>query len=258
MLARDPGLHLVDLTHEIPFADVAHGSYVWGQSAPWFPRGTVHLGVVDPGVGGPRRALAAEIDGRLYVAPDNGLLSDVLAQGTFGWAVSIQSSTASPPAPPESKLSRTFHGRDLFGPVAAFLAGGGARAELGPSLEQDQLVVFPATRPRRIAPPDVPVPLPEGFRPAAEAWESSIAFVDGFGNAISRLPIPEDVAAGFAWVAERPIAFRATYGDVSPGESLALRGSQGTLEIACNQGSAARTLGIAVGDMIKWLALERR
>jgi len=249
---------LVDLTHAIPFGNVAAGSYAWAQAAPWFPEGTVHLGVVDPGVGGQRRAVALAVAGQRYVAPDNGLVSHVLRERELEWAFAIE---AAPFA--TETASATFHGRDVFGPVAGYLAAGGAETALGPRLERADLRLIeadaPQQLPREAAEVDsLPAELHRCTTLADHVWATPIAYVDGFGNAITELPLPAETRAGVACVKRRWVRFARTYSEVEPGELLALRGSLGTLEIAQNLGSAAHTLGLLPGDMVKWLAVERR
>jgi S-adenosyl-L-methionine hydrolase (adenosine-forming) len=231
VLAREPGLTLVDLTHAIEPGDVDAGSFALAQAAPHFPAGTVHLAVVDPGVGGERRPLACRIGTHLYIAPDNGLLSGVLELAPLHEVRVISDPRFAP-----REASPVFHGRDLFGPAAAHLAAGGSLDALGPALDPLKLV-------RRSLPP------PER---AGDAWIARVVHVDRFGNAITNLALPAATSAGVARVGAQRIAFARTYSDVAPGALLALRGSSGRLEIARNGASAAAELRIARGDVIEW------
>jgi len=231
LLSTNPDLRLVDITHGIDAGDVASGAWVLAQSAVHFPLPVVHLVVIDPGVGGSRRALACRIGGRHFVAPDNGTLHWVLGD----------------PAAPDRELSvhaierpdwlerasPVFHGRDLFAPAAAHLAGGGALADLGPAIAPECLVRLPFDAPTH-----------EG-----DTWAGSVVHVDVFGNAVTDLSL-DGVHAGEAEVRGRRIALARTYSDVEAGQPVALRGSSGTLEIACRGSSAAAVLGIVRGDVI--------
>jgi S-adenosylmethionine hydrolase len=233
LLARRPGVTLVDLTHDIPPGDVAAGAFVLGQAAPWFPPGTVHLAVVDPGVGSERRAVACALGAQLYVAPDNGLLTRVLESVDAVRAHEISRAALRLPAP-----SDVFHGRDLFAPAAAYLASGAPLAGVGPALEVASLVRTAWPRPSL----------------APGAGEGQVVYVDRFGNLVTNLPVAPEAAGGIARLAGQEIPVRRTYSDVEPGSLVALRGSSGLLEIACNRGSAAEVLGARTGDVVSWPA----
>ncbi len=231
LLSRCPAARLIDLSHEIEPGEIASGAWVLAQAAPHFPEGSVHLAVVDPGVGSERRALACEIDGRLYVAPDNGLLSGVLGKGRALRAHALtRSGTWSEP------VSAVFHGRDVFAPVAAHLAGGGVLEDVGEPLDPDSLVRSASPGPRR----------------EHGALVGRVIHVDRFGNLITDLCLPEEDAGGFcveiAGEADLPVA--RCYSDVAEGELLALVGSEGYLEVACNRDSAARRMRARVGHVV--------
>ena len=140
LLAREPDLRIVDISHEIPPGDIDAAAYVLLQAAPHFAADTVHLVVVDPGVGGERRGLAARLGPHFFVAPDNGVLSRVLELSAASAVHEISSDEVVAGA-----ASPVFHGRDVFAPAAAFLAGGGAIASLGSPLPSDSLVRIPLT-----------------------------------------------------------------------------------------------------------------
>ena len=222
MLAREPGLRFVDVTHQIEPGDVAGAAWVLAQSAPHFPTDCVFLVVVDPGVGGQRRALACLAGGRRYVAPDNGVLH---------WVVD-EAATAHEIRTPET-ASPVFHGRDVFGPAAADLAAGAELAGLGPSVLVADLARLP------FAPPNK----------QGSLWSCSVVHIDRFGNAITDLVL-EEGTEGVVEVTGHRVRLRRTYSDVGPGEPVALRGSSNTLELSCNGSSAAESLGIARGDVI--------
>jgi S-adenosylmethionine hydrolase len=227
ILARQPELRLVDLSHEIPAGDIRAAAYVLLQAAPHFPDGTVHLVVVDPGVGTDRAALACRAGSQLYVGPDNGVLSWVL-EGATDLVIHAISEPDFAPA----EASSVFHGRDIFGPAAAHLAAGGALGELGEPRESGSLVR-----------------LPVGARRRGDVWTGAVIHIDRFGNLISDIPASEPLR-GSAEIAGRSIPAGRTYGDVPGGELLAVCGSSGRLEVACNGASAAALLGAARGDVI--------
>ena len=231
LLARCEGVRVHDLTHEIAPQDVIEGALFLAAAVPAFPPGTVHLAVVDPGVGTARRAIAASVSGQHVVCPDNGLLTLLTRRAPIDEIRSIAS-----PSLRREPVSPTFHGRDLFAPAAAFLACGGALEELGPPVD---------------APVELPLPRPrtEGGRLTGE-----VLHIDRFGNAISNLASSDvEAAAGRAVHVEaggRQLPLARTYGDVPEGEALALIGSADLLEVAIRGGSAATALGLGRGSEV--------
>ena len=225
-----PDADVVDVTHLIPPQDVASGRFRLLTVTPYFPPGTVHLAVVDPGVGTRRRAVAVRSSsGSLLVGPDNGLLLGALEADPAVAAVELSEPRFwRMPAP-----SATFHGRDVFAPVAAHLARGVALELLGPAVALDSLVS---------------VELPP-WRPVPGGAEGAVQAVDRFGNLISNVPgtVLSAVGAWTASIAGRTVTGRGTYGDVPPGEALALVGSHGFVEIAVRQGSARNALEASIG-----------
>jgi len=234
ILGLNPQAVLVDLTHEVPPQDILAGAFILAEAAPYFPEGTIHLAVVDPGVGTERRGLAARARGQFWVGPDNGLFS--LAFGGAPEAIIV---SLIEPAFFRPEVSATFHGRDIFAPVAAHLSLGVDPARLGPTI-RDPVALAMAE----------PV-----FTPAEARGE--IIYVDRFGNLVSNLP-GERLAA---WLAGRDFRLQVgsldisqlshTYGEVPAGHCLALIGSHGFLEIAGNRESAARKLGAGKGLSLK-------
>jgi S-adenosyl-L-methionine hydrolase (adenosine-forming) len=211
VLAAHPEARLVDLTHQVPPQDVRAGAFQLVQAARWFPRGTVHLAVVDPGVGTARRAIAIEGEQAFFVGPDNGLLT--AAAGRIKRAVVL---------PIPKGASHTFHGRDVFAPVAGRLSSGAPLASLG----------APAGR------------LAKSKWPAPKRGRGEIVHVDHFGNLITNFTsLDGELVAGTF----RARKLRRAYGDVAPGEPLALIGSHGFVEIAVRDGSAANLLGLQRG-----------
>lgn len=232
-----PDARLVDVTHLVPPHDVASGRFRLLSVAPYFPPGTIHLAVVDPGVGTARRAVAIRSASGLYfVGPDNGLLLGALETDRPAAVVELSEPRFwRTPTP-----SATFHGRDVFAPVAAHLAKGVDLGALGPTFTPETLVRLPL--------PTLKM-LPGGVEGAVQA-------VDRFGNLISN--VPGTVLRGHvAWTASigwRTVTGRRTYGDVPPGEAVALIGSHGFIEIALRQGDVRSALGAGVGVAvtIRW------
>ena len=228
ILGINPAATVVDLTHEVPPQDVRSGAYVLATSYRYFPRGTIHTVVVDPGVGGERAAIALRAAGQLFVAPDNGVLSYVLAEG-YEAAIRLSEPRYWLPHP-----SHTFHGRDIFAPVAAHLSLGVPLEALGEPLE----------RPVQFA---IPRPLLRGDG----VWVAHIIHVDRFGNLVTDLrPEPEAHISAAEVEGRRIGAIVDTYAAVPPGTPAVLVGSAGYLEIAVRNGNARRELGASVGDEV--------
>lgn len=222
LLSHARGAALVDITHQVPPGDVRAGQYILSRVWHRFPPETVHLVVVDPGVGTPRRALAAEAAGHYFVAPDNGLLSVLPPEARF---VSL----AVPPG-----AAPTFHARDLFAPAAAQLANGTALTHLG------QVITDPYRSP-------LPAPRLDGV-----ALLGEVLYVDRFGTLVSNIP-GDSVGPGVrVMVAGTDVGtLRRTFGDVERGKVVAYVGSGGSVEIAVREGSAARMLGVGVGAEVR-------
>jgi S-adenosylmethionine hydrolase len=225
LLSRCSGVQLVDLSHEIAPGAIDAGAYVLAQAAPRFPEGAVHLAVVDPGVGSSRRGVVVVTEQHRYVAPDNGLLTLVL-EGTREVRVHAIENARLWAAEP----SAVFHGRDVFAPVAAHLASGGGLDDVGPEVEVESLV-------RR--------PWPE-----TDAGAGSVVHVDRFGNLVTSLRLVASAQMAQVAIAGQRVPFRRTYSDVPEGGLVALRGSMGLLEVACNRGSAAELLGVGIGEAV--------
>jgi S-adenosyl-L-methionine hydrolase (adenosine-forming) len=230
ILSLNAAVQLVDLSHEVGPQDIRAGAFLLAAAAGCFPPGTIHLAVVDPGVGSRRRALAARCRGHYWVGPDNGLF-----QLIFHRAADLAVVALNNPAYFRSPVSATFHGRDIFAPVAAHLSLGVDLDRLGSRITDPVSLAFP-------------VPLI-----APEAIQGEIIYVDRFGNLVSNLRVAEirPRLAGPGWrLKAGPLTLRRqarTYADAAPGEFLALEGSHGYLEIACAQDNAARRLKVGVG-----------
>jgi S-adenosylmethionine hydrolase len=226
--ARQP-LQLVDVTHDVERHDITEGALALEAAVPFFPAGTVHLAVVDPGVGTTRRGVVVAAGGHLLVGPDNGLFTPFLDGD--GWrAFEVVEADYRLPI-----VSRTFHGRDLFAPAAAHLATGVDPARLGPAIDD----------PVRLAWPQV--------REVAGAVAGAVVHTDRFGNLITSIharsiaPLDDDVVIR---VGGRDVPLVGTYADLPVGRPGALVGSGGRLEIAVREGSAAAVLRARRGTAV--------
>lgn len=223
-----PRAQLVDVSHAVPPQDVAAGAAVLEEAWPAFPAGTVHLAVVDPGVGTDRRPLALAAGGHFFVGPDNGLFTPALAADPAARVHEITNRTLM-----RRPVSATFHGRDVFAPVAARLAVGLRLEEVGPAAESPVLL-------ERAAP-----------REEGGALLGRVSAVDPFGNLVcdlERARVEVFLAGRPAVVEAAGLVFpgiRATYGEAPPGELLALYNSAGRLELAVNRGDLRRNLGLS-------------
>ena len=232
VLARCPEARLVDLTHDIPPQDVAAGSLVLASAVDFFPPGTIHLAIIDPGVGTARLPAVVTAGAAALVGPDNGLL--VPAARRLGAAQAYRITDESLLRRP---VSATFHGRDIFAPVAGALAAGLAPETVGPRIAA---LVDPG--------------LPEAVR-SGGTIHGCVVYVDRFGNLVTNIEaaaIPEARRQGcFVRVAGRDVGpIRATYGSVPPGEPVAVVGSWARVEIAVAGGSAATRFGVGVGAVV--------
>lgn len=224
---------IVDITHQVPPQDVAAGAFAMYCACPFFPEGSVHVGVVDPGVGSDRRGIVVETEQFVYIGPDNGLFSPVYEREVVRRIVAIENTALMRP-----QVSSTFHGRDVFALVGAHLLKGVPCDEVGPEIED------PVTC-------DL-----WGVEERPDALVGRVVCVDHFGNAISmiaRSQIDEKYPNGDFKIVIGKIRFGRicqTYSEVKEGEALALYGSLDTLEIAVCEGSAGETLGVKRGDEI--------
>jgi hypothetical protein len=226
-----PGATVIDLTHGIARGDVRAGALILRNGLRYVPRG-VHLAVVDPGVGSDRRGVALRLgDGRLLVGPDNGLLS--LAAEAGGGVAEAVDIGASPFA--LEPVSATFHGRDIFAPVAAHLAGGAALADAGPPVDPGALVSVELSRAQVV----------DGVLVA------HVVYVDRFGNVQLDVEEPAFAPGGVFEVAGERARYLRTFADAGAGELFLYEDSSGRLAIAVNQGDAAARLGVAVGDELR-------
>lgn len=229
----NPALKIIDLTHDISPQNIPAAQFNLINAYPYFPPGTVHVAVVDPGVGGPRRAIAIELADGFLVGPDNGLFTEFIKRSGVRaieltnrryWRVSDASST--------------FHGRDIFAPVGAHLANGVPFDQIGEAIAPDQLTVFP-----------IPA-----CTQTSTGYVGTIQHIDRFGNVITN--IPGSYVRGKSWsvvVNRLTIPGCCIYSDVPASQPLALIGSHGWVEIAINGGDAHFQLRLNRSEPIKVL-----
>lgn len=225
ILSEHPTARIVELTHEVPPQDLVAGAFAWAQSAPWFPAGTVHVGVVDPGVGTSRHVVVVEHGGSLYLAPDNGLLSLLPEPG-------VTTARVVDRLPADWAIHPTFHGRDLFARVAARLAAG------------DAPEAFSSTS---VEPLWLSLPKPEQV---GDDLHGEVIHVDRFGNLVTNLPAASGAGRTID-IAGTQAHFVHTYGAVERGRLLSYAGSAGYLEIAVRDGSAAQLLSAGRGTRLR-------
>jgi hypothetical protein len=230
MLGIAPGVTLVDLCHEVPPQDVRAGAFLLMTSFAYFPPDTVHLAVVDPGVGTARKIVAVQAGSQYFVGPDNGLLR---------WAVEraggpAQVVTVENPAFRLATVSTTFHARDVMAPAAAHLANGVPLPELGPPLAHLEGEAFPQPERR------------------GRTLAGRVIYVDRYGNCITNLPVPAPGGPAPRGsgprleVVGQSLPLVPTYGQGALGQAIAVTDSAGFVEIALRNGSAAQQLGIRV------------
>jgi S-adenosylmethionine hydrolase len=231
-----PSVQLVDITNAVQSFDILDGAIAISQAYSYYPKDTVHLVVVDPGVGGPRRPIIAHVGQYLFVAPDNGVLSLVYEREE---RVSVRHITSDHYF--HQPVSQTFHGRDIFAPVAAYLSKGVDAAKFGEEITD--YVRFAAPRPKATA---------------ANAWKGIVLKTDKFGNLITNIT-PRDIPQIFDGSSN---AFRitvgkaevtrlvASYAEGGQGELFAILGSSGFLEISANKAAASRVAGADKGSEV--------
>jgi S-adenosylmethionine hydrolase len=223
-----PGCQVVDVSHDVAPQDIEGARLALARYWRRFPAGSVHVAVIDPGVGSARAALAIESGGRFLVGPDNGVLSPAL--------FALDARAVCLPVPPHA--APTFHGRDVFAPAAARLATGGSVDDLGEPMHSPQ---------RRRTPE--PHKRPDG------AVEGEVLTIDRFGNAVTNLYARAD---GWLEVASTMLPVVRTYAEVATGTRVGVIGSSGLLEVAVRDGSAAQELRLGRGATVVWHPTHRR
>ncbi len=236
VLQIDPKATLVDITHDIAQQDVLHASFVLRQVFPYFPTKTIFCAVVDPTVGTSRRILAARYSDRIVLAPDNGLLTYVHRDAELQEIRVVENRRLF-----GSTISATFHGRDIFAPVAGHLSRGLSLDHVGPVADQIEIL-------------DVAAPV----RREDGSIDGQVLFIDRFGNLITNVSVV-DLSAERVGNRQFDVAIkglsvgpiRVTYADVAQGQPLAIFGSSHMLEIGVNHGSAARMFEAKRGDAVR-------
>ena len=231
-----PAARVIDISHEISPCHIAHAAFVIAQAYAYFPPGTVHVVVVDPGVGSERRAILAAAAGQFFIAPDNGVLSQVYEREEYtARAIDVERFALQP-------LSRTFHGRDIFAPVAAWLSSGKEPSEFGDPIGDP--CRLDATKPCLVEP---------------GRWRGRVLNVDRFGNIVTSFPaaLLDEASGEIRCMAGKleAVAVASSYSDGEGGKPFVIAGSSGLLEISVNQGSAAEMAGVRIGDPAKLVLL---
>jgi S-adenosylmethionine hydrolase len=233
-----PSAQIADISHGIAPQNVLEGALVLGRSFSFFPAGTIHIAVVDPGVGTSRRPIAARIGDHHFVGPDNGIFTPIYEQAEKnGWQAQIFHLTNTACFLP--RVSATFHGRDLFAPVAAHLAKGIPLEDFGPEVNDARRLVLPH-----------PVRTPGG-------WKAHIIDIDTFGNLATDLPadlLKDKSSVRVSLWGREVLGLSSCYGERNPGELIALSDSFGRLELAVVNGSAAGMTGARLGDELDVMA----
>ena len=229
----DPQARIVDLSHGVPAQDIMAAALLLRHSLPYFPHGTIHIAVVDPGVGSARRPLLVEADGNYFIGPDNGVLSLALDQRRPTRIIDLSN-----PNYYLRPTSATFHGRDIFAPVAAYLSLGIAPEAFGETISDW-----------------VELPWPAILR-TETTIEGEIVYIDGFGNLFTNIRAHdlEELSGRPLSITVRDLSIRglaSNYAAVEPGKYVALINSWGLLEIAIYKESAKRRSGAIVGDKVK-------
>jgi S-adenosyl-L-methionine hydrolase (adenosine-forming) len=232
ILGINPSVSIVDLSHEVQPQDILAGALILRSALPFFPPGTIHVAVVDPGVGSTRRAIIVETATALLVGPDNGLLSVAAPPESVQRVIHLTNSRYFLP-----RVSQTFHGRDIFAPVAAHLSRGVPAEDFGPPVAHMERLALPVVE------------------HASHKVTGSVIALDRFGNIVTNitaadlLPFPmEHLSVSIGTVHIHGLA--STYASVSVGAVTALFNSWGMLEIAVRNGSAAQQLGVQRGNAV--------
>ncbi|HUS48501.1 MAG TPA: SAM-dependent chlorinase/fluorinase [Phycisphaerae bacterium] len=238
ILSACPHAQVVDISHDIPPQDVLAAAVVLAQATRYFPPDTLHVVVVDPSVGTNRRILAGRFGGQVFLFPDNGVITFVAESTPAEALVSVSNTTYLPPRPP----SMTFHGRDIFAPVAGHILNGVPLSRLGPQPQKYELLDIPAPAERQ------------------GGLVGEVIYVDRFGNMVSNVSDEalgrwcKDPAAVRVVCAGRNVGpLQGTYAFAGVGEPLALFNSMGLLEVAVNRGRACDVLRAGVGCEVRLL-----
>jgi len=236
ILRINPQALPVDISHDIEAHDIMAGAFVLASAYSHFPQGTIHVAVVDPGVGSRRKAIILETPGGCFVGPDNGIFTLVYERETILRAVSVENPKFRAPI-----VSQTFHGRDVFAPAAAYLSLGVPVESFGPPVDREKVTAFPSSR------------VTNGM------VEGEVIHVDRFGNLITNISaetFERLVGAGARtiWVANHTVSGPyESYDDSREGEVFGIFGSSGLLEISMKQANAREILGLKRGAVVRVL-----
>lgn len=241
ILSICPTASIVDISHEIPKFNISIGAYILAKTTPYFPKGTIHVAVVDPGVGTKRRALIIETERSLYIGPDNGLLILSTQREKMKQIREIIN-----PKYMHKQISSTFHGRDVFCPVAAHIAKEVPIADFGPKISDPEKPSFsePIVKKRSIT--------------------GEILYIDGFGNLITNIRKETLKTIGVEPGEDMVVILKTkrlslklshAYGELSRNLPLSLIDSSGFLEISINQGNAAKRFTIKIGDTVQIMSI---
>jgi S-adenosyl-L-methionine hydrolase (adenosine-forming) len=234
ILTLCPAANIVDISHEVQAFSVRQGAYLLHQASLCFPPKTIHVAVIDPGVGTARRPVLVEACGQYFIGPDNGVFASITALDPKAKGRELTNAKLF-----RQPVSKTFHGRDIFASVAGHLATGVLPSRAGKRIED-------------LARVDFAKPL----RYAKRVWTGTVIHIDRFGNLITNFHIDDfpqlpraefDLAVGL----EKTSLLVGTFGEASPGELVSYIGSSGNLEVAVNQGSAAARLRVGVGAPVE-------
>jgi hypothetical protein len=240
ILSINPSVAIVDITHQIDPQDIIQAAYAIKSSYCYFPEKTIHLIVVDPGVGGERDIIAVQMMGYIFIAPDNGVLTLIYDEGNIDAIVRIENSTFF-----LKSISQTFHGRDIIAPIGAHLSQGVELSRLGSETGLGDVVRLPDLR---------------CDMSQKGVLSGKIVSIDRFGNLITNIDskqLNEDDRRGQKrkpqiWIGQsRVLGIAATYESAEQNKPLALIGSRGYLEVAVNKGSAERYFKVKKGDIVK-------
>ena len=239
ILTVNPSANIIDITHGVEKFNIRMGAFMLASAAPYFPKGTVHLAVVDPGVGTERRGILVQTKQGFFVGPDNGVL--MLAAQNQGIEHTYELTNPKFMMP---KVSSTFHGRDIFAPAAAHLDLGVEPSEFGPEINN------------AVTPDFTSVKRGNG------SFIGEVLYVDSFGNIITNINQKGMAQVNLVNVKLQNLSLNLTFGKIyaqaKPNEPIALIGSHGFLEIALNQGSAAEKYGVKAGDKVEVTAASSR
>ncbi len=211
---------IVDVTHQISSYDILSASFLIKSFYKDFPEGTVHLAVVDPGVGGQRLPIIVESSGYYFVGPDNGIFSYIYDNNSKIYQIKV-----------ETTPSSTFHARDIFGPTAARLSKGLRPADLGREIEDYVRLEFPEVK------------------ITGKRIDGEVVYIDKFGNLITNIPV--DLEVEKFYIGTKEINIRGSYSEAGPREVIGIKGSCGFYEISVNQGSVVEVLGARIGMAVQ-------